>query len=252
MSDFLDHLIAQALPAVTPPLAPRTPSRFEPVDFERLDAGADAGQAPPARIETAPPAPPPPTGRMEQPTAPEAAPMLQRPAPAPSAARAPSHARPAEPAAAPASEPASPDPPSTRRARIPSSVPDPPFAEPPSPHRHRDTETADVPKPAEGPSPGPAAPVESVRERATVEVVPRDSAPVPPRPALPPQTQAAVRPSLPPAVAAPAAPSPPPPTVEVRIGRIEIVAPSAPAPAEAPRPAQPAGDSRLERYLARS
>jgi hypothetical protein len=262
MSDFIDHLLAQAQPGAAVALAPPAPSRFEPVPVAE-EAGSERIAAPDVAVAAAIPAPAiqlsPPRQqtprRAERPETQEPQ-LLPHPAPAPAETRvAPllaeepdRRAAPVEPAAD-ASAPRDSDQP---HASVPSAAESRPYE-------------VQVPIAGEIEAVEPRALVRETLTRETLrEVLPAEPAagapppdiaePVVPAVAAPPlAVLAPVQPRLAPVMAEAAVPPPPAPIVEVRIGRIEIHAapPASPVAEAAPGPAA-AGPSRLDRYLVRA
>ncbi|HMC91188.1 MAG TPA: hypothetical protein VKI45_01895 [Allosphingosinicella sp.] len=265
MSDFLDHLLAQVRPAAAAALEPRTHSRFEPLGEPRENGGP--GFATESRPVTAPAPDAPEPGRrtaegrpvQEPPAAPRRPRAEAEPAPLPArdSLRPEQSAAPPSPSAAAhaarAPEPAAHE---DRERRPPAGV-QAPAAQPGGVVRELVIRQIREETAAAGPAPATAPPPEPLERLAPAAEPPRPSAEMPVQPQRAPDPAplspgVPVQPQLAAAPRGRAAPPAPAPIVEVRIGRIEIHAPSPGAsPAEpAPRPA--AGrSSRLERFLAR-
>jgi hypothetical protein len=262
MSDFIDHLLAQARPDAETALAPRAQSRFEPTP-----AADEAGFAPvaapelpfatpigPPVAERSPPrqAKPPRVERLEVQEFEAAAPR-----PVPAEARIPpigaEEVRPGRASTPVRPEPDSPAPDDAEEPRT--------ILQPAAELRPYEVQVQ-LPGEIAAGDPGEILRETIVRETLR-EIVPAEPAPDNPRIAAgetltpaadPPPLAAAVpaQPQLMRSIPPPASPASPAAIVEVRIGRIEIHAGERASPAVEAAPAPvTAGPSRLDRYLAR-
>ncbi len=249
MTGFLTQLVARGL-GQTDVARPRPVSRFEPLGPADAalpsPAVPEASEAVSTADEVMTPDAPRPTPRRAQRSLPGRPPFgddaidepPRRAPPAPTVSLAAS----APPAPAPSAPPPTPPTPTVSvlvrdAAASDADAAPTPMAAIPSPARIEGQIMPPPPAPVVVPPAGPAPPI----PHTTVEriLVQPEIHPLAERPA-PPSSAA----SLPP-------PAPSAPTVHVTIGRLEVRATPPPAPARAPRPAEPSPPVKLDDYLRR-